>query len=129
MKKGVLILLVFVFLFLIFQISKDMWVETKLAFLKNKMKEKAFIAEPSFESLFAKLQRLCPDNARVWSLASRYYFKKMTQTPTIRERISYIEKAYIYSLRALECIPYSQPFRASFRKIFRWRSVLSKVVN
>ena len=129
MRKSILILLIFIFSFLILEASQNMWVETKLNVIRNKIKEKPFREDPAMDDLLLKLQSLSPKNAKVWSVASRYYFKKMTQTSTIQERLFWIEKASHSSLKALSCDPFDPTLRMFFNKVSRWKEVLAGTLS
>ena len=124
MKKYILVLWILIFSLLIFETSQNIWIETKLNSLRNKVREKPFVDDPAMEKLLLKLQRVSPKNAKVWSLTSRYYFKKMTRSFTDEEKIAWIDKAYHASLKALKYNPFDNPSKAFLNKILRWRGVL-----
>ena len=128
MKKCILILSILVFIFLILEISKNMWVERKIILLKNKMNKTSFVWESSVDDLFEKLQRIASRNSTVWSLRSQYYFRRMTRALRDQERLFFAQKSLYFSVRALECNPLDQSLRALYHKAYRWWDVLSNTI-
>lgn len=121
-KKLILFCFIWIFLFLIFQVSKEAWVEKKLKTLRFEI-----VKQPNVNLIntLHLLQKLSPKSPHVWELSAKYCYYRMMKSPKNTERKMWIEKAYFYASRALECNPLDSSNRVFFNKMSKWKIYLS----
>ena len=124
-KKSIFIFLIILFSLLIYQVSKDAWVDSKLSVLRQEFKSLRVEDTDSFENSLERLQRLSPRDDKVWFLSSRYYFRRMRAASTNQERRQWIEKSYQAVCKALENNPLDPALKAFRDKTLKWKNVFS----
>lgn len=124
-RKVLAVFFILLQLFLIFEVLKTYWAETKVKYLEKEVFTKEEFLDPSVEELLQKLRKWSKRDPKVWELSARYSLKKMLNVPTNKERYLWAQTALNQSTMAVMCAPTIKRYQKLRNACQGWENIFS----